>query len=82
MRQIVPPDAKANFEQHKDRLKKAAYDEKMSQEIPKLFAELKKNAKPNFIFTGPELWKTIAGPNSSPENVLKGVSGTAPAPKK
>jgi hypothetical protein len=41
---------------------------------------LKAAAKPNFIFTGPELWKAIAGPNASPENVLKGVEGAAPAP--
>jgi hypothetical protein len=80
MHEVIPPDAKANFEEQKGRLHKQAYDERMSQEIPKLFAELKKNAKPNFIFTGPELWKAIAGPNSTPENVLKGVEGTAPAP--
>lgn len=73
MHEVIPPDAKADFEKEKPRLQKQAYDEKMSQEIPKLFAELKAAAKPNFIFTGPELWKAIAGPNASPENVLKGV---------
>ncbi|HET6573074.1 MAG TPA: peptidylprolyl isomerase [Fimbriiglobus sp.] len=73
LKEIVPPDPKVNFEKEKPRLHKKAYDEKMSQEIPKLFAELKAAAKPNFIFTGPELWKAIAGPNASAENVLKGV---------
>ncbi len=80
LKEVVPPDAKVSLEKEKDRLKKQAYDQKMCQEIPKLFAELKAQAKPNLIFTGPELWKALAGPNSSPENVLKGVSGTAPAP--
>ena len=82
MHEVVPPDAKADFEKEKPRLEKLAKDELMSQEIPKLFAELKKTAKPNFIFTGPEVWKAIAGPTATPENVLKGVGGTAPAEKK
>ena len=82
MREVIPPDAKADFEKEKPRLHKLAYDDLMSQEIPKLFAELKKTAKPNFIFTGPEVWKAIAGPNASPENVLQGVSGAAPTEKK
>lgn len=80
LKAIVPPDANANFEKVKDRLRKQAKDEKLTQEIPKLFAELKTQAKPNLIFTGPELWKVIAGTDSAPENMLKGVSGTAPAP--
>lgn len=80
LHEVIPPDAKANFEKEKDRLHKRAYDERMSQEIPKLFAELKAAAKPNLIFTGPEVWKAIAGPNASPENVLQGVSGAVPAP--
>lgn len=82
LREVVPPDAKADFEKEKPRLHKLAYDDLMSQEIPKLFAELKAAAKPNFIFTGPELWKAIAGPDAGAENVLQGVSGTAPAGKK
>ncbi len=79
MHEVIPPDPNANFENQKERLKKQAYDELMSQEIPKLFAELKKNAKPNFIFTGPELWQVIGG-EAPPASMLQGVSGTTPAP--
>jgi hypothetical protein len=82
LHEVVPPDASVKFEAVKERLKKQAYDERMSQEIPKYFAELKKAAEPNFIFTGPELWKVLTGPDRNPESVLQGVSGTAPPEKK
>jgi hypothetical protein len=82
LHEVIPPDAKVKFEDVKERLRKQAYEEKMSREIPKYFAELKKAAEPNFIFTGPELWKVLAGPDRNPENVLQGVSGTAPPEKK
>jgi hypothetical protein len=76
---IIPPSPDADFEKEKPRLHKQAYDERLSQEIPKYFAELKKAAEPNFIFTGPELWKALAGPAQAMEgNVLDGVKPAAP----
>jgi hypothetical protein len=75
---VIPPDAKADFARERDRLYKQAYDEKMSEEIPKCFAELKAAAKPNVLFTGPPQWRMNTVRAETAEDILKGVAGTLP----
>lgn len=58
---VLPPDDKVQFEKEKERLQKQAFDEKMTQEIPKFFAELKTQAAPRMIFDGPDQWRTGGG---------------------
>lgn len=70
LHEVLPADATAKFEQHQPRLHKQAFDEKMAQEIPKLFAELKKDAVPKPLFDGPAEWRFNAAP-------VTPVSGTA-----
>jgi hypothetical protein len=77
LHRVIPPDDKVKFEDVKPRLFKQAYDESMTQEIPKCFAELKKAADPRMLFDGPPLWKDDLKPGKSVEDALKGP-GTAP----
>lgn len=82
LHEVLPKDDKVKLEDVRERLRRQAFDELMTQEIPKYFAELKKAAAPNFIFTGPELWRVVAGPDAVGESKLQGVTGTTPAEKK
>ena len=77
LHQVIPPDDKVKFETVKPRLFKQAFDEQMTQEIPKCFAELKQAAAPKMLLDGPPLWKDDVRPGTSVEDVLKGP-GTAP----
>ena len=62
LHEIVPPRTDVTFEKEKTMLEKAAFEEKLTNEIPKLFAEMKERAKPNLLYTGPTDWKTISRP--------------------
>jgi hypothetical protein len=77
LHQIIPPDDSVKFEAVKPRLFKQAFDERMTQEIPKCFAELKEAAKPKMLLDGPPLWKDDVRPGKPVEDVLQGP-GTAP----
>lgn len=81
LHEVIPPDAAAKFEDHKARLHKQAFEEKMSQEIPKFFAELKQAAAPKTIFDGPAEWRFDTGVRQASDTVLQGVAPT-PAPEK
>lgn len=82
LHEVIPPDAMAKFEDHKARLHKQAYDEKMAMEIPKFFAELKKAAAPKTIFDGPSEWRFDAGVTPASADVLQGVTPMPPTPPK
>jgi hypothetical protein len=78
LHEVIPPDAKVAFDAVRDQLYKQAYEEKLSQEIPKYFAKLKEAAEPRFIYTGPELWKMLTDPTRPPEPLIKPAAGPAP----
>ena len=67
------------FEKEKDRLKEAAYEEKMRLHIPQKFAALKQKAMPDVVYTAPKEWQAISpgGPSILPTGGL-----TAPVPGK
>jgi len=75
LHKIIPADGTTTFETVRPRLEKQAYDERMSQEIPKYFEELKKAAAPNLIFSGPDLWRQLSGAEKNPEDLLKPAGG-------
>jgi hypothetical protein len=58
LNEVIPPNDKVTFETEKAKLYKAAFEERIAQEIPKKFAELKAMARPKLLFTGPADWKT------------------------
>lgn len=78
MHEVIPPDTKVKREEVMLRLEKQAREEKLTEEIPKCFAELKTAAQPKLLLDGPPLWKTDVAPGRSVEDVLRGP-GTAPA---
>lgn len=58
--EVLPPNDKVTFETEKAKLYAAAFEERLELEIPKTFAELKKAANPNTLYTGPTDWKTVS----------------------
>ena len=79
LHEVIPPDAKVKREEVMARLEKQAMEEKLTEEIPKCFAELKTAAQPKMLLDGPPLWKTDVAPGRSVEDVLRGP-GTTPMP--
>lgn len=57
LHEIIPPRTDVTFEKEKPSLEKAAYEEKLTNEIPKLFAEMKARAKPDLLYRGPADWQ-------------------------
>lgn len=80
LHEVIPPAEGVKYEEVKPRLEKQAFDERMSIEIPKFFAELKAEAKPQVMFDGPTEWRFTA-PVQTAEDVLKGAitGGQGPA---
>ena len=60
LNEILPPNDKVTFETEKSKLYAAAFEERLEQEIPKMFATLKEAAKPKTMYTGPSDWKTLS----------------------
>ena len=80
LHEIIPPVEGVTFEDVRPRLEKQAFEEQMSKEIPKFFAELKATADPEVFYTGPAEWQFVA-PAKSADDLLKGAiqtPGTAP----
>ncbi len=79
LQEVIPTAVGVEFEKEKDRLKEAAYEEKMRLHIPQKFAALKQKAQPNVVYTAPKEWQAISPGGSS---ILPAVGLTAPAPGK
>ena len=79
LHEVIPQPAGVEFEKEKDRLKEAAYEEKMRLHIPQKFAALKQKAMPDVVYTAPKEWQAISpgGPSILPTGGL-----TAPVPGK
>ena len=78
LHEIIPPDNSVKFEDVKPRLEKQAFDERMSQEIPKFFAELRTEANPKVLFDGPAEWR-FTPPTQSAADLLRSTLTTPPA---
>jgi len=78
--EVRPPNDIAKFEEQRPLLEKAAFEEHLTAEIPKFFAELKEKAKPQFIYTGPTDWRTIRA--TEPGTLPTGVTIVPPTVKK
>jgi hypothetical protein len=59
LHEVIPPNQDVTFETEKSKLYKAAFDERIAQEIPKKFAQLKEAAKPRMLYAPPSEWKTV-----------------------
>lgn len=60
LNEVLPPSDKVTFETEKSKLYAAAFEERLEQEIPKMFATLKEAAKPKTMYSGPSEWKTLS----------------------
>ncbi len=63
LHQIIEPSDK-KFEDVKAGLHLQAYEEALSAEIPKCFAALKDEAKPQALYQGPTQWQQLDGPKA------------------
>lgn len=79
LHEVIPPNKDAKFEEARPMLEKMAFEELITAEIPKFFAELRNKAKPQLLFTGPADWKTISAPDA-PVLPTGGVVIQPPAP--
>jgi hypothetical protein len=59
LHEVIPPSDKVTFETEKAKLHKAAFEEKVTQMIPKKFAQLKAKANPRLLYAAPADWKTV-----------------------
>jgi hypothetical protein len=73
LHKIIAPDTAVKFEAEKPKLFKEAFEERLSQEIPKFFDELRKQANPQFYYTGPNEWKAPVF-KEVPQDMLKGTN--------
>jgi hypothetical protein len=78
LHEIIPPNATVKREDVMVKLEKQAMEEKLTEEIPKCFAELKTAAQPKLLLDGPPLWKTDAAPGRPIEDVMRGPGTAAP----
>jgi hypothetical protein len=80
LHEVVPPNPNTTFEKEKAGLHAAAYDQKLQQQIPKKFAELKQKARPDIRYVPPKEWQAIS--QTTPSVLTPGGGGlpTAPAP--
>lgn len=74
LHKIIEPDTKVSFETEKPKLHKEAFEEALSREIPKFFAELSKQANPQIYYTGPGEWKNPGPPRDNSDDLLKGLN--------
>ncbi len=58
--EVLPTQPGVTFETEKDRLKEAAYEEKMRVYIPQKFAALKQKAQPKELYVAPKEWQTLS----------------------
>lgn len=72
---ILDPDATVKFEDKREALAKDVFDKKVAAAIPKLFAQMKDEAKPVFILKRHD----DATVEREAEQDIKQMSGTAPA---
>jgi hypothetical protein len=56
LHEVIPPAA-VKFEDARKGLEHQAFEEALSAEIPKFFAELKEQAKPSLLYRGPTRWQ-------------------------
>jgi hypothetical protein len=77
LHEVIPPNANTTFEKEKDRLFAAAYEEKLQQQIPKKFAELKQAAQPNIVYVAPKEWQAIT-PSAGLGGIVNPTGGPAP----
>lgn len=88
MHRVIPPASEVKFEDVKPRLEKQAFEEAVALEIPKFFAELREEANPKVLFTGPKAWQTEqtqtveADVEGEPEAGIVPASGIKPASEK
>lgn len=80
LHEVIAPDPKVKFEEVRPRLEKQAFEERMTQEIPKYFAELKQQANPKTLFDGPALWRYDVTPGRGLDDILQGGATTPAAP--
>ena len=59
MLEVIPTAAGVTFETEKNKLKEAAYEEKMQSHIPQKFAALKQKAQPNVVYSPPKEWQAV-----------------------
>lgn len=78
LHEVIPPDPKAKWEEAKPRMEKQAFDEKMAQEIPKFFGDIRKAADPKVVFDGPAIWRFETSTKQQAENLIRGVGDAAP----
>lgn len=74
----IPADAKVKLADVKERLHKEAYDLKQAAEIPKMFAELSKDAKPSILLSGPPAAWRFEKPTRGAEDVIRENGGIQP----
>jgi hypothetical protein len=78
----IPPNTTVKLEDEKEKLRKAMFEIKLSQRIPKYFEELKKAASPNVLLSGPPTeWQYRKAVKEAVED-LKQTGGSVPAEKK
>ncbi|MGL4424595.1 MAG: peptidyl-prolyl cis-trans isomerase [Gemmataceae bacterium] len=76
---IIPPDVNAKYESVKDRISGEVFDMKLSQEIPKMFAELSKLANPQILMKGPPpAWRFEKSNKELAEDVRNQPAAGAP----
>jgi hypothetical protein len=73
LHKIIAPDTAVKFEAEKPKLFKEAFEERLSQEIPKFFDELRKQANPQIYYAGPTEWKAPVF-KEVPQDMLKGTN--------
>ncbi|OWK43116.1 Foldase protein PrsA precursor [Fimbriiglobus ruber] len=75
---IIPARTDVKFDGEKVRLEKQAKDEKLTQEIPKYFAELKTQAQPLIYEVAPAKWRMDTAPAQESRNVMGGIEPVSP----
>jgi len=69
---VIPPDGNTTLEKIREKLSAEVFEQKLTAEIPKQFAELQKAAAPNVLLKGPPAqWQTAAPPTQTAEDLIR-----------
>ncbi len=74
--EVLPPDADAKFEDHRERLSRVVYEKKLAIEIPKKCRELRDAAQPRVLLARKETPEDL---KRNTETMLQQTGGTAPS---
>lgn len=77
LHEVIKP-SEVKYDDVKEGLRHQAFEELLSAEIPRYFAQLKEEAQPKLVYAGPSQWQQLDTRSESKDKLLKDAGVTPP----